>query len=77
METYLIQLTNNKAYRLLQDLEALNIIKVVKRNGPETKNSNSKRSPAKFRGVLKLNKDQYNDFQQHAKDIRNEWPQKF
>ena len=30
METLLIELTNQKAYKLLKDLEDLNIIKVLK-----------------------------------------------
>ncbi len=35
-----------------------------------------KKSPKKssdFRGALKLTEEQYQDFQQHIKDIRNEW----
>lgn len=32
METYLIELTNNNAYRLLQDLEDMKIIKVLKKS---------------------------------------------
>ena len=31
METVLVQINNNKAYRLLEDLEDLNIIKVLKK----------------------------------------------
>jgi len=30
MDTLLIQLTNSKAYKLLQDMEELNLIRVVK-----------------------------------------------
>ena len=77
METYLIQLTNHKAYRLLQDLEVLNIIKVLKKDDASSKKSGDKNKPASFRGALKLDKQQYEDFQKHAKDIRNEWPEKF
>lgn len=32
METVLIQINNNKAYRLLEDLEDLHIIKVLKKS---------------------------------------------
>ncbi|NOU21667.1 MAG: hypothetical protein HOO93_07705 [Methyloglobulus sp.] len=32
METVLVQITNNKAYRLLEDLEDLQIIKVLKKS---------------------------------------------
>jgi len=72
MDTYLIELTNSNAYRLLQDLEDLKIIRVLKKEiqkKQETHKSNSSR----FRGALKLSNEQYRDFQQHAKDIRNEW----
>jgi len=31
------------------------------------------RKPSDFRGTLKLTDEQYNDFQTHLKDIRNEW----
>jgi len=32
METVLVQINNNKAYRLLEDLEDLHIIKVLEKN---------------------------------------------
>ncbi|HEY5325367.1 MAG TPA: hypothetical protein VIJ27_00055 [Mucilaginibacter sp.] len=32
-----------------------------------------KKKPSDFRGALKLTADQYDDFQSHIKDIRNEW----
>ena len=32
METILVQINNNKAYRLLEDLEDLHIIKVLKKS---------------------------------------------
>jgi len=32
-----------------------------------------KKKPSDFRGKLNLTEDQYQDFQQHLKDIRNEW----
>ncbi|MBN8720950.1 MAG: hypothetical protein J0H85_15985 [Sediminibacterium magnilacihabitans] len=70
METYLIELTNISAYRLLQDLEDLKIIKVLKK---EKEQVASKSRTARLRGTLMLNNKQYQDFQQHVKDIRNEW----
>ncbi len=72
METYLIELTNNNAYRLLQELEDLKIIKVLKK-GKNSPNESGKSKTARFRGALTLSDEQYQDFQQHAKDIRNEW----
>ena len=32
-----------------------------------------KKKPSDFRGALKLTDEQYEDFQSHLKDIRNEW----
>lgn len=32
---------------------------------------------SQFKGKLKLSKEQYEDFQQHLKDIRNEWDREF
>ncbi|AYD47952.1 hypothetical protein [Arachidicoccus soli] len=74
METYLIELTNNRAYRLLQDLEDLKIIKVLKRE-KEEKQEVPKSRTARFRGALALTNEQYQNFQKHAKEIRNEWPE--
>lgn len=35
--------------------------------------SPKKKKASDFRGSLKLSDEQYNDFQTHLKDIRNEW----
>lgn len=72
METYLIELTDSKAYRLLQDLEDLKIIKVLKKE-QQKKQEVNKSSIARFRGALKLSNEQYLDFQEHVEGIRNEW----
>jgi len=72
MDTYLIELTNSSAHRLLQDLEDLKIIKVLKKELQKNKEPH-KSSTAQFRGALKLSNEQYLNFQKHAKDIRNEW----
>jgi hypothetical protein len=37
METVLLQINNSKAYKLLKDLEALNIVKVLKKNSTKMK----------------------------------------
>jgi len=71
MDTYLIEITNNKAHKLLQDLEDLQIIKVLKKEMHEKQVNKS--STAQFRGALKLIDKQYLDFQKHSKDIRNEY----
>lgn len=72
MDTYLIELTNSSAFRLLQDLEELKIIKVLKKETGKKQEAH-KGSASRFRGSLKLSNEQYKDFQKHAKDIRNEW----
>ncbi len=69
MDTILLQITNQKAYKLIEDLEALNIVKVLKKNDNTAKNKLSQ----KFAGALKLTDKQYQDFQYHVKEIRNEW----
>ena len=65
METILIQVNNNKAYKLLQDLEALDIIKVLRRNISQQKLSQ------KYRGVF--SKEDAKDFNKHVQEIRKEW----
>ncbi len=73
MDTLLIQLRNNKTYKLLQDLEDLRLIKILakrEKTGPETY---KKKDSAKFRGALNLNAEQYANFQNHASKIRGEW----
>ena len=39
----------------------------------EEQEGQKKKKTANFRGALKLSDEQYNDFQAHLKDIRNEW----
>lgn len=69
MDTILLQINNEKAYKLIEDLEALNIVKVLKKSSNATKNSLSQR----FAGALKLTDKQYQDLQDQAKEIRNQW----
>ena len=68
METVLLQINNNKAYKLIEDLEALNIVKVLKK----TTLSKQKLS-SKFSGALNLSKEEYSDFQDSLTQNRNEW----
>jgi hypothetical protein len=42
METVLIQIKNEKAYRLLEDLEELQILKVLKKNNPSSQKLSEK-----------------------------------
>jgi hypothetical protein len=66
METVLSQINNNKAYKLLEDLEDLQIIKVLKKSiVPQQKLSE------KYAG--KLPSDVADDLQDYVSKSRNEW----
>jgi hypothetical protein len=66
METVLIQINNSKAYKLLEDLEDLHIIKVLtKSNQVEEKLSE------KYAG--KLPSDVADELQEYITQSRNEW----
>lgn len=66
METVLVQINNNKAYRLLEDLEDLHILKVLKKSiQPKQKLSE------KYAG--KLPSDIANELQNYVTQSRNEW----
>lgn len=66
METVLIQINNNKAYKLLEDLEDLHIIKVLKKSiEPQQKLSE--------KYVGKLPSDVADELQNYVSQIRNEW----
>ncbi len=66
METVLVQINNSKAYRLLEDLEDLQIIKVLKKSTqPQQKLSE------KYAG--KLPSDIADELQNHVNQSRNEW----
>jgi hypothetical protein len=65
METVLIQINNNKAYKLLEDLEDLQIIKVLKKSSaPQQKLSE------KYAG--KLPSDVADELQNYVSQSRNE-----
>lgn len=66
METVLIQINNSKAYRLLEDLEELKILKVLKKNVSPTQ----KRSE-KYAG--KLPENIADELQEYVTKSRNEW----
>lgn len=66
METVLVQINNVKAYRLLEDLEDLHIIKVLKKNiQPQQKLSD------KYAG--KLPSDIADELQNYVTQSRDEW----
>lgn len=66
METVLVQINNNKAYRLLEDLENLHIITVIKKNIPS-----AQKLSEKYAG--KLPSDIADDLQNYVSQSRKEW----
>ena len=62
MDTILIELTNSKAYKLLQDMEELQLIRVIK--------APSKLSSLRQKIQTRLTDDQIN---QQLNTIRQEW----
>jgi hypothetical protein len=66
METVLIQINNNKAYRLLEGLEDLHIIKVLKKSVQPTQKLSEK-----YAG--KLPADIADELQNYVTQSRNEW----
>jgi len=67
METMLIQLTDQRAAKLLRELEELHLIKVLKENDAPI---NTKLSD-KYKGVI--SKEQGKDLNRHIKQMRSEW----
>jgi len=68
METVLLQINNSKAYKLIEDLEAMHIVKVLNKSSePKEKLS------ARFAGSLKLSDEEYKNFQDSITTSRNEW----
>ena len=65
METVLLQINNNKAYRLLEDLEDLNIIKVLKKSI-----QSKQKLSEKYAG--KLPEDIAEELQNYVNQSRNE-----
>jgi len=69
MQTVLVQVNNDKAYKILEDLESLNIIKVLKRTfEPKQKLSE------KYAG--KLSSDVAEELQDYVTQSRKEWNKK-
>jgi hypothetical protein len=66
METVLVQINNSKAYRLLEDLEDLNIIKVLKKSI-----QSKEKLSEKYAG--KLPSDLANELNDFVTQSRNEW----
>lgn len=69
MSTLLIEVTDEKAYQLLKQLEEMHIIRVLKQKGAE----NIKDLSDKYAGKLKLSDEEYADFQNYIAKGRDEW----
>lgn len=68
METILLQINDPNAYKLIEDLEVLHLVKILEKNAePEKKLSE------RFAGSLKLTDAEYNNFQKLVVESRNEW----
>jgi hypothetical protein len=66
METVLIQLTTPRTMKLLQELEELHLLRVLKRNvSVKTKLSD------KYKGFI--SKEDGQDLNEHIKQMRSEW----
>ena len=68
MDTLLIEVTSQKAYQLLRQLEELHIIRVLKK-----RSENKLKLSEKYSGALGLTDEEYTSFHQHIKQVRNEW----
>jgi hypothetical protein len=68
MKTITIQFNDDKALRLLENLEALNLIQIIKKPA-----STHQELSKKFADTLHLSDEKYNEFQQHLDQSRNEW----
>lgn len=66
MDTILVQINNHKAYRLLEDLEELNLIKLLKKSS-EPKQKLSEKYSGKLPAELA---DELQNFVSHSRD---EW----
>jgi len=69
METVLLQINDSKAYKLLQDLEELNILKVLERKVQPTQKLSEK-----YAGKLPV--DVADELQNYITESRNEWNRK-
>jgi hypothetical protein len=72
METVLIEISNQKAYKLLEDLEALHILKVLKKSKqPVTIGQDKKKKPSAFFGTL--SREEGEKMQAYILQSRTEW----
>ncbi len=65
--TLLIEVTNQKAMKLLHELEKLSLIKVLKKNIPKRQTKLSE----KYKGVFTI--EDAKSFDEHTQTMREEW----
>lgn len=68
METILIQITNKKAIGLLDKLEELHLIKVLKKN---IIRPGKPKLSDKYKGII--SKEEAEELNNHIRQMRNEW----
>ncbi len=67
MQTVLVEINDQKALHLLEELEGLNVLKIIKDKVTEPKTKLSD----KYKGVF--TKDDADSFNQHTQNSRKEW----
>jgi len=89
MNTILLQITNEKAYKIIQGLEELDIVKILHKTtepkeslskklaGASARKEKPQKKASDFRGKLNLTDDEYQEFQKYVADGRNEWERDF
>ncbi len=76
IRTHLVPETNNVTVTIPDNYIGKKVEVIVFADKDMQSNGQSQPSPGnskKFKGALKLSDKQYEDIQQHLKDIRNEW----
>lgn len=74
MDTLLIQLTNNRAYKLLQELEELHLIKVLKKDIKPSaleKSQPIRKKASDYKGLISPELGER--MQEYIKKSREEW----
>ena len=66
METVLVQIKNNKAYKLLENLEELHVLKVIKKSKKQTLSLSDK-----YAG--KLTSKTADELQDYVNESREQW----
>ena len=66
-----VEVLNNKAYKLLSDMELLDLIRL--NISPQTKSVSNQKLSNQFAGALKLSDSKYEMYQKTLQESRNEW----